>query len=369
MKRIAVADPAMSTLTGHNRELNLVRAAEYVSRGYQVDIYANKQYPLISTDQRLDGIRIIPHFTASPYHLDKAEQESLGADGYLEAKAQSFAKELQLIGDQCPLLLPSIYPYLICGVVLSKWEYPVHGVIHRQPDYLNYGPSAHWRHAFEMSLSLAKPLGVHVLEQVLQGLYAKYADGKVRIRLAPNPLRPVAKTSIVRKEKCIALLGGLRGEQGLKHVPAVVNSLVAHGFNLLIQDADKKLEVAPHPAIKIIGFVEDFRKELQSCSALLLNYDPASYATSTSGVAWEALASGTPVLYSRGTASADTFHKYNCGIAFDYGSVSQITASAVQLQASYSKHLSLARAAAKKVQLVHNVGRFVDHLAASGFVS
>jgi glycosyltransferase involved in cell wall biosynthesis len=369
MKRIAVADPAMIKLTGHNRELNLFRAAEYVARGYQVDIYANKHYPVSEIDQNLDGVRILPHFSTSPYFFNQAEQEALGADGYLNAQATSFANELQLIGNDCPLLLPSAYPYLICGAVLAGWEHPVHGVIHRKPDFLMHRPSEHWRVAFRKSLSLKKPLGVHVLEPVLQRIYAKYAEGAVRIRLAPYPLQPVVKTSVKRQNNCIAILGGLRPEQGLEFVPAVVNSLVSSGFRVVIQDPANRLNGSSHPAIKIIGFVEDFRMPMQSCSAVLLNYDPAAYATSTSGVAWEALATGTPVLYSRGTASADTFHEYNCGLAFDYGSITQIHGAAMRLHGSYQKHLELAEAASKKVRLLHSVKRFVDHLAESGFAS
>ena len=368
MKRISVADPAMSKLTGHNRELNLLRAAEYVTSGYQVDIYANKQYPLLEIDQDLDGVRIIPHFSTSPYFFNKVEQDALGADGYLNVQARSFADELQLIDDDCPLLLPSAYPYLICGAAFADWKHPVHGVIHRKPDFLNHRPSEHWRVAFKMAQSLKKPLGVHVLEPPLQGLYAKYAEGGVRIRLAPYPLRPYVKTSIKKQNNCIAMLGGLRPEQGLEHVPAVVNSLVASGFHVLVQDPANRLNSAPHPAVKIFGFVEDFRMPMQTCSALLLDYDPAAYATSTSGVAWEALATGTPVLYSRGTASAATFEKYNCGIAFNYGSIDQITEAVVRLHRSYPKHLELAEAAAKKIRLIHSVERFVDHLVASGFV-
>ncbi|MEO6608316.1 MAG: glycosyltransferase [Aestuariivirga sp.] len=369
MKRIAVADPAMVKLTGHNRELNLIRSAEYVARGYQVDIYANKQYPVSDIDQNLNGVRIIPHFSTSPYFFNLAEQEALGADGYLESQAKSFASELQLIGNDCPLLLPSAYPYLICGAALAGWEHPVHGVIHRKPDFLMYRPSEHWRVAFKKSLSLRKPLGVHVLEPVLQGIYAKYAEGAVRIRLAPYPLHPFVKTSIKRQSNCVAILGGLRPEQGLEFVPAVVNSLVTSGFRLVVQDPAGRLNGASHPAVKIISFVEDFRMPMQSCSALLLNYDPASYATSTSGVAWEALATGTPVIYSRGTASANTFHNYNCGLAFDYGSIDQIHRAVLRLHQNYSKHLELAEAAAKKVRNLHSVKRFVDHLSESGFLS
>ncbi len=369
MKRIAVADPGMSKLTGHNRELNLVRAYEYVSRGYQVDIYVNKLYPLQAIDQGLDGIRIIPHFSSSPYHFSKAHQEALGMGEYLNSMAQSFAKELRLIGEDCPLLLPSAYPYMICGAALADWKHPVHAVIHRKPDFLIHHPSTHWRQAFKMAQALHKPLGVHVFEPILQKLYAKYAEGRVRIRLAPNPLRPVAKTSIKRQKNCIGLLGGLRPEQGLEYVPAVINSLLGCGFSVVIQDSDNRLESPPHPAVKMVGFVENFRALIQSCSALILNYDPAAYATTTSGVAWEAMVVGTPVLYSRGIASASTFKKYNCGIAFDYGSISQITAAAMDLQRNYAKHLELARAAAKKVRLIHNVEQFVNHLADAGFAS
>ena len=233
MKRIAIVDPAMFQHSGHHRELNLAKAAAYIASGYQVDIYTSNRYPEDPGSSELKNLRVIPHFTSQPYQDGQKHKLHFGVEDYLLPAARLFADELREIDGDCPLLLPSAFPYQICGAALAGWQHPVHAVTHRSPDFFANHPATHWRHAFEMSESLNKPLGFHVFEPVLQKLFEQCAGRKVRIRVAPFPLRPVVETQVVRQSNCIGMLGGLRGEQGLRDVPNVVNALLRCGFKVL----------------------------------------------------------------------------------------------------------------------------------------
>jgi glycosyltransferase involved in cell wall biosynthesis len=364
-KRIIIADPAMLDVGGHYRELNFAKAREFANRGYEVDIYANREYPTSPLDQAVKSIRVIPHFSNLPFHDSSEFPDGLTVDGYLLPQANIFANELNAIDDKGLLLITSAFPAQICGAVLAGWRLPVHGIIHR--GFSQYHPKEHWEHAFKMSKSLRRPFQCYVFEAALQKGLTQSIDEKIRVLVAPLPLSAYPQDVAQTPADQIGILGGLRVEQGLLHVPMIVNAILASGFKVLLQDPANAIESPPHPAVKILGFVDDFQKIVRTCAAVVIHYDPATYATTSSAVTWEAMAAGTPILYTRGIASAQMLEKFGCGLAFDFGSQAQFATALADLKQQYLVHKKRSRQAARKFLQINGISQFVECLLQNGF--
>jgi glycosyltransferase involved in cell wall biosynthesis len=51
-----------------------------------------------------------------------------------------------------------------------------------------------------------------------------------------------------------------------------------------------------HPDVALLGFVDDFPRALAACDLIVWPSDPQYYAARSSGVVWEAIASGRPLV-------------------------------------------------------------------------
>jgi glycosyltransferase involved in cell wall biosynthesis len=366
-KRIIIADPGMIFDNGHHRELNLAKAREFVRRGYHVDIFANAHYRTLPGDLEVKEIRVLPHFTNQPYAGSIDFSRSYGVEEYFLPNARVFESELKALGQDVPLLLSSAFPDQICGAAFAGWRSPVHAIIHRDCDYYANHPKEHWEIAFKEAKTLRRPFQCYVFEPALQKGLTQSINEKIRVLVAPLPLSAYPQDVAQTPADQIGILGGLRVEQGLLHVPMIVNTILASGFKVLLQDPANAIESPPHPAVKILGFVDDFQKTIRTCAAVVIHYDPATYATTSSAVTWEAMAAGTPILYTRGIASAQMLEKFGCGLAFDFGSQAQFATALADLKQHYPVHKKRSRQAARKFLQINGISQFVECLLQNGF--
>jgi hypothetical protein len=333
-----------------------------------VDIFANKQYRVLPRDLEMNAIRVVPYFTNHPYTDATNISRSYGVDDYLIPYARDFERELRALESEGPLLLPTAFPYQICGAAFAGWTSPVHAITHRGTNYYANHPREHWEVAFKVAKTLRRPFECYVFEPALQKHFAKTMEAKVRVRLAPYPVLAFNPGAAFSRSNYIGILGGLRADQGQELVPMVVNAILQSGFKVLLQDVSGIIESAPHPDVKIIGFIDDFRAVMSECAAIIINYHPESYATASSAVAWEAMLTATPILHTRHIATAQMLESFNCGIPFDYGNEAQLLKALMELKRNYPQHARRAKQGARKYQEKHGIKQFVDCLIQNGFV-
>jgi len=115
----------------------------------------------------------------------------------------------------------------------------------------------------------------------------------------------------------------------------------------------------------VFGRVPQIGKLMQACDVVLLNYDPVVYRFIGSGISWEALACGVPVLAPLGTTVSRTLREYETGATFGSYNPDSLYQELDAMKATYADHLIRARKASEKFNSVHGTTKFVDQILAA----
>jgi hypothetical protein len=118
--------------------------------------------------------------------------------------------------------------------------------------------------------------------------------------------------------------------------------------------------VKGNPAVKLMGHVENMGALIRQCDVTLLDYSPDFYRFSGSGIAWESLASGVPVLAPKGTATSRTLRAFDAGATFSATDQRAKFRVLEEMKRNYEQHLQRALVAQGKFRAKHGTSQFVD---------
>lgn len=92
----------------------------------------------------------------------------------------------------------------------------------------------------------------------------------------------------------------------------------------------------------------------------LVAYDPATFAGQVSGVALDALLSGSPIVASEGTASASLVREFGAGEVVAFGDAAALDRAIRRLVERWADASTAARRAASELAVRHDPRRFVE---------
>jgi hypothetical protein len=195
-----------------------------------------------------------------------------------------------------------------------------------------------------------------------------------------HPLLVDSETSLAPPAGKTILLhaGDAVDRKGLRLLPQLVRLLSAElpDWNLLIHanasaEGSNKLAVAELcelakaiPALELLtGYLGPaaYRQLFSDCAIVAMPYDSASYRRLSSGVLWESIAAGRPVLVPGGTCLEREARDWGA----EYRGIDTMSAEtmAAAIVASLgSMDMGRAVEAAKRFRAVNGVGRFLDRL-------
>lgn len=345
--KICLLDPGLLGTSGHHFDWahKLVREAHL--RGLQVTVVCHQRaHPQMA--QWLEPYaRVQALFSVDPY-------EGAGFD----VASTALAADLAGLPDADLWLVPTLTLGL-AGALAKMAKTPwIAACIHHDPAYTGASDVAHW------CTALAE-LQVHG-KTALGTTTSALAQAYTQLSGLPIDLWPLAHDGHRalqprRSLRTVGILGHQRAEKGLLLIPDLVQGLRGLGLNVLLHDTIGQLQDPGLPGVQTVhGFVLDFNELLRHCDLVITPNDSASYRLGGSGVVWEALASGIPVLAPRHTFSGQWALQTGGGLCFDTVTPSAIVQSVVQAQAVYAQLAAAAFTCSQNWPQEHGVARFLD---------
>jgi glycosyltransferase involved in cell wall biosynthesis len=112
----------------------------------------------------------------------------------------------------------------------------------------------------------------------------------------------------------------------------------------------------------MLGFISNLGEEISKCSLVVLPYDPNQYKNRGSGILWEALAAGVPVIVPNGTGLEKNVEGGG-GMSFNEYSADNIFQTIIKAQAQYPQLLDQAQSISKTWSLKNGMARFAASLS------
>lgn len=312
----------MVTHYGHHADFNRNIAKELINIGYDVTIYAGQSYNgrnMIA--ENFDDIKITPHFKMSPYFFG-----GTGGNGenFFNKIIKSFIDDMEGI-DADLFILPSAFPYQIeainkilpqkkCAAIIHH-HYSIYGKFHNHKDWTN-----------ALKRADIKNFTMFFVEDGLLRDFEKEFTTKLEFHKIPFPTNS-PKLIDPSSRKTIGILGS-RGLHGTKtdYTNIMIDIICSSGFNALIQvkGAKHKVNYMKNQRVEIFDYAPNFSEVINKCSAVLLHYSPNFYKKMGSGIFWEALSCGVPVITTRETLAHENSLRFENGRSFQYGNMEEL---------------------------------------------
>jgi glycosyltransferase involved in cell wall biosynthesis len=357
-------------LAGHHFDINLRVANELVLRGHHVHIFANRGFVPPTDLVPVDGLQITPLFGCVPYAKPTGlllDDQWAGELRHFYQTAHQFTTELKTLGYADLWLMPTLFAYQLMALSHVGIHPPVIAGIHNAPTFPLQQGNMLWRLAFieNSSRTGQTTLGIFETELLLE-YESLLSHGFQRIHEWAIPHDGVPTDRVRDCLVTVGILGHQRKSKGLREVPKLVNDLVKRGYRVVLNDSAEKIKVESGNFDKLVVFgrVPHIGTLIQACDVVLLNYDPMYYRFSGSGIAWEALACGVPVLAPIGTTVSRTLKQYGAGATFCPHDPNSLFQELDAMKADYGRHYRRAQDASGKYKSVHGTARFVDQILA-----
>ena len=352
----------MEDYSGHHADINLRLARELTARGFKVTIYAHKKF--ISRELDLD---VRPTFSYGAYEFLSLLEEQMSSSlsiNIFDGMAAYFERELQAIEPVDITVIPTLFAHQLRALGSKKLALgKVFAGLHAHPNFQNPNGRVFWKMAFLKARPKLPEISLGVFETELILEYEQLLPaGAFEIHEFPIPHDGSELGTLRNRLLNVGVLGHQRSDKGLSAIPKTIKSCLDLGFDITVQDSAGKLAnlVQPSQKVKVLGHVRSMGDLIRECDVTLLDYSPEVYRYSGSGIAWESLASGVPVLAPKGTTISRLLRQYNTGATFCATDRNAKFRVLQEMRDTYSDHLERAELARRQYREKHGTKRFAD---------
>jgi glycosyltransferase involved in cell wall biosynthesis len=355
--KINLIDPGLENKAGHHFDLNLTIANELLNLNHEVSIYSNNNF---AEEKYLNKkIKIIPTFSLSPYSELK-EDPFTGEIDEFNQFSNTYSQELLKIPEADLVVVPTIFSFLLNAFALIKMKTPIAACIHFGPDFYNLNDgNIRWRLAFRNAKdSLILNLGG--LERVNHDDYLPITLNK-RFNVFPLPYDGSPGVSKKSKIEVVGFFGAQRGEKGIGFFMPLINYLISKDIHIIFHDSSGRIKLN-HPKVRYLNFVENISSEMAKCDLIFLPYNKENYMHKGSGILYESLATGLPVIVPSGTTLAEHVKLIGSGITFSNLTLASMIEAFELAQLSYQQLLENATKNAENWNQRHGIKKFIKAL-------
>ena len=314
--KINLMDPGLAGQQGHHLDIDLRVTRQLVADGHCVHVYASKFASEAVSQAFASLAKFTRQFQSNPYQSPQSIDPVAGELLVYTHQSALLAQELRCTDPADLWLWPSIFAPQLNACAIAQMGVAVAGCVHTEatpPDQTQ--GSVWWRHAFLNMRKSNCPLRIGSIEPALRyGYLSLTTDELFQTFPVPYPGKPISRPrNALRK---IGFLGHQRGEKGSAFVLKLVNSLIAEGYQVVLQDSSEKIIQHANPQAMLLGFVTDITEEIAQCDLIVLPYSPEQYRAKGSGILWEALATGIPVVAPYHSAPGQWVERTGAGLLF-----------------------------------------------------
>jgi glycosyltransferase involved in cell wall biosynthesis len=356
--RIGLLDPGLLNRSGHHLEWDLRVVDELASLGHSVEVFANKRADRKVIESFSDRAKLWPLFEAFPYGDPGAIDPVAGELCFFLDAAAALAEDLRLIGELDLWFWPSLFaPQLYaCSIVAPTAR--ISGCIHVEPTFQAVNGRTWWRYAFLMAERANLSANIGVVVPLLKEDYSRLTASRpielfpVAHNGAPSSIR---KTALTR----IGFFGHQRREKGAALLSELVPRLLRDGFDVVLHDSGDLIRAENAAGLTVLGYVPCLADEIAKCDVVVVPYDPPAYRSRGSGIVWDAIASGVPVIAPSDTAPSRLVDETGAGRTIGDRSVDAICRAIIDVRQNYQQVSMAAFEASLRWQTTHGVKRFV----------
>jgi len=348
---------------GHHLEYDLRVVRELAARGIETNVYSHVQVSAEVRAAVTASAQLIALFRISPYRdWSKIDLLSGEITSFLDG-AVTLAEDLTRVEKAELWMWPSIYAPQLYACALAKPSVALSGCIHTEPTFMAPNGRMWWRYAFlkAREAGLMLNIGAHLpaLEQEYSPLTS---DG----RISRFPVAHDGAPSGVRKTELrkIGFFGYQRPEKGAALLPSLVPQLLHDGHEVIVQDSGEFVRAIPTQGLTVLPYVPSLADEIAKCDLIVAPYDPAAYRTKGSGIVWDALASGVPVIAPAGTAIGTLVQSNGAGILFGALEADDVYRSILEARRNYERISRAAFRASLEWCSRHGIRHFVSAMLA-----
>lgn len=359
--RINLIDPALHKRGGHHFEWLQRIAQGLADRGTPAHLYcrARPQPEVLQAFSRTGGAT--PLFDVPTYERVDSDVEGADLSACL-TRADMLARSLPQVRPADLWIMPTLFAQDLHALAAAPPRATVVGVVHWPPEFgLREGGRGAWRSGVQRVARVGLDLRLGTIVGGLCEIYEPLLGRPVSLLPSPLDARvPQAPKQALRR---IGFFGEQRGAKGADLIPQLVPELLKKGYVPVVHDsAGRMLRGSPPPGIELHGYVDDIRALVASCDLVVLPYSAQQYRVMSSGLLWEALASGVPAVVAAGTAPASTLLESGAGRTFAEPAVTDILAAIQRVQHDYPAVAHAAWTASSAWALRHGVDAFLRAL-------
>lgn len=355
-------DPGLWRVAGHHFEIDLSVVRQLVADGHSVRVYTHHSAVEEVTRAFSELAETVPLFRVRAYE-NPARMDPIAGELLLyERLTKVLSEDLSKTAAADLWLWPSIFAGQLNACATAGRGTPVAGCVHTEP-----APSGRameptfWRHAFLNAQGAGLRLRIGGIEPEHRHAYLPItADEHFDILPIPHEGKPIAeaKTHL----RTIGFFGHQRGEKGAALLPALLKRLLGEGYEVVVQDSSGALRVHDHPGLHGFGYVADLPGLIARCDLVVLPYVPEHYRIKGSGILWESLATGVPVVAPFATAPGNWIERTGAGKLFAHATEDGIHRAVAQARNDYARIAAAAFGVSRKWSQVHSVANFVRAL-------
>jgi hypothetical protein len=305
---VSIMDPGLARKTGHHFDQAFRIARALKALGHAVEVHATATASAAAELRGAFATLDVPlHGTFADGYYFRAPPGEDGWD-YWQRRATAICESLARLAPTDVAFWPSLSPSHFLAMVRVA-----HGrrIIGGLDGYINFTTPLGAEllgSGRAMAQRLAGRLDLGTYDRFMADVYRPILAG-LAIRRLPVPYDGVRSPPSARIRR-VGFFGYQRRERGADLIPEIADGLVRRGLKMTIQDSSGTIAMKKaHPDISILGFVDDFPRALAACDLIVWPSDPEHYVAKTSGVVWEAIASGRPVVVPSGCLPAQiAFH-------------------------------------------------------------
>jgi hypothetical protein len=316
---ISIMDPGLVTLGGHHFDQDYRLATALRKRGCAVQVHGH-QDARAEVEQAFCGIGIQMARSFRVYTYVSPPAGNDAPDYWLSL---SRATEEDLMGlEQADLAFwPSLNAVQILALARAPSGRRIVGGLDGNidgflPGQNRWGPEMIARSS-RLLAGLADRVVIGAYDRRMAEVYGPLLPDLEIVRL-PVPYDCDLQARRGKTVSRVGFFGFQRAERGARILPALCQEMLGRGKRVTVHDSSGSMRVnATVPNLKTLGFVTDITPHIAECDLVIWPSDPANYVTKTSGIVWNAIAAGVPLVLPSLCLPARIAHE--CGAAVFYG--------------------------------------------------
>lgn len=357
--KIHILDPGLTSIAGHHADMCARVEQSLHKAGHQVTLYTHRSFapPASSPFNRISWKA---HFRNGPYQPPKSFDDIAGELIHFLHLSEQVADDLAQLLPADAWVWPSLFAHQLHACAIDGFGGLISGCLHVPADFMapEYG-HGWWRYAHLSSSERKLRLNLGSIEQdVIDNYRGIFPEGV--LKLFPVYLDGMPSSPTSGEPLTIGFFGHQREEKGGSLLLELVQQLKGR-FRVLVHDSQGQLPESLHndPQVEVHGYVDDLSRLISRCDMAVLPYDPEQYKSKGSGILWEAVGSGVPVVAPAKCTPGRFVLSHNAGTVFEEFTVQGIVQAIDQLSADHARHKASSLTLAAEWKTRHGIDAFM----------